>query len=346
MSAQYMSSLLPPRARTWARVKKAADGGVHGNWPRSPFVIRISTFDPTRLRASDFIDVIRSTICYLEVYGHETQTVRQVPFFKFSFRTVDSEYMRPDTPMRGFLYYNIPVPSRPLSGSLRFRLAEQPTRAAFNTGTDLLYPSGFPWMIPLPNLCRLEGMPVLQSLLRHGLVSLKDVILCTQAFHAVLPPELPVVHAVGQPFALDLRVPPVVTVPGPSDLIRCEFSPSIATYGTAIVRLESSENPDIPEELVLRVLDCRNVQLRPEYAHISLNNGQLLPEATKPGMPPRIWTWNHTSHESLRMSAGLHYLHHGLGDPEYPSFRKLRKLQQWFTHPMPSKAEFEQQLQS
>jgi hypothetical protein len=192
-------------------------------------ILRISGFDATRLRNSDLIDHPRSTNFYLDIHGYYPTHGYQAFFYPLTFRTTDSQYTRRDTRLRGFLHYHIPIPSRPLSGGLRFRCT--PFLKAFSTGTDLLTPSGLPWTIHLANLVQRLGLPVTQSLLRDNLVSFADIIACNATFRSKPHPTLPVVHAVGQPWLLDLTAPSVALIPGPNSLLRCDVYPAVASYG-------------------------------------------------------------------------------------------------------------------
>ncbi|KAF8207283.1 hypothetical protein K438DRAFT_431529 [Mycena galopus ATCC 62051] len=288
---------------------RKTDGGVVGNWPRNVEVLRISGFDATRLRESDIIDVPRSMLVYLDVHGHYPTKGYQHPFFPLSFRAADSPYTRRDTRLRGFLHYHISIPSRPLSGCLRFRCT--PSLTAFSAGMDLLAPSGLPWSIPLANLMRRTALALTQSLLRDNLVQFPDLLACHSTFRAKLHPDLPVVHAVGQPWLLDLSVPTVLFVPGPYSLLRCEIYPAVALYGSALVCFEYTGNPSSPHEVAIRVLELRskNVSFHPCFAHLPpLAPGTLLASPNEYSHEP--WKWNYDSHPA-HMAAALYALVHG-----------------------------------
>ncbi|KAJ6562344.1 hypothetical protein B0H19DRAFT_1144200 [Mycena capillaripes] len=293
--------------------ERKKEGGLVGNWRRDTQFLRISGFDATRLRASDFIDIPRSVAVYLDVHGYYPTHGRQAPFYELSFRAADSAYTRRDTRLRGFLHYHVPIPARPLSGGLRFRCA--PSLAAFAQGADLLCPSGLPWTIPFADLVRIKALPVTQSLLRDNLVSFPDLIACHSTFHNKWHPNLPVVHAVGQPWLLDLSVPSVVLIPGPNSLLRCEVYPAVALYGSALVCFEYTGNPRAPHEVAIRVLELRsNIGLHPHFAHLrQIKAGVLLPhpeQSTFPRAEPLPWMWNYDSHPA-RMAAALYLLVHG-----------------------------------
>ncbi|KAJ7033700.1 hypothetical protein C8F04DRAFT_1260689 [Mycena alexandri] len=294
---------------------------------------------------------------YLDVHGHYPTHGMQVPFFYLTFRAADSPYTRRDMHMRGFLHYHVPVPSRPLSGGLRFRCTHTPSLAGFAEGFDLLTLSGLPWTIPLASLVRRNGIPVLQSLLRDNLVSFPEVTACHAAFHNKPAPALPVVHAVGQPWPLDLSAPTVLLVPGPNSLLRCEVYPAVARYGSALATLEPTHNPRHPHELAIRVLELRsNVAFLPEFGHLPpLTPGSLLPHAhqrsqSRPGAEVKTWRWNYDSHSS-RMAGALYALIHGPSPvpsspkadstDKYPTHGQRYVLERWFYDALPSREEFE-----
>ncbi|KAJ7185598.1 hypothetical protein C8R46DRAFT_1061153 [Mycena filopes] len=290
---------------------------------------------------------------YLDVHGHYPTHGMQVPFFDLSFRAADSPYTRRDTRRRGFLHYHVPIPDRPLSGGLRFRCTPTPSSAGFAEGRDLLTLSGLPWTVPLAALVRRTGMPVLQSLLRDNLVSLSEAIACHAAFHDQPAPSLPVVHALGQPWPLDLSAPTVILVPGPNSLLRCELYPTVARYGSAVATLELTHNPRKPHEVAIRVLELRSdVAFLPQFAHLPpLTPGSLLAypsPSPRPGAEIKPLRWNYDSH-SARMAGALYSLIHGptLDDPaspespgKYPSHRQRHVLERWFYDALPSRDEF------
>ncbi|KAK7005750.1 hypothetical protein R3P38DRAFT_3039427 [Favolaschia claudopus] len=337
---------------------RKSDGGIVGNWKREAQILRISGFDATRLRGSDLIDIPRSTLLYLDVHGCNPTHGSEVPFYALSFRAADSPYTRRDTRLRGFLHYHVPVPARPLSGGLRFRLT--PSLGHFASGRDLLTPSGLPWTVPFANLVRRGGIPVAQSLLRDNLVRFPDVLACYATFHGDPQPPQPVVHAVGQPWFLDLSQPCTVLVPGPHSLLRCKVYPAVAKYGAALVCFEYTGNSAAPHELVIRLLEMRStkIALHPQFAHLPpLTPGTLLPSVTQ--QPTRSesqqflpWTWNYES-PPAEMAAALHALVHGPvaagaaseGGINHPavklSQRKRRALERMFYSVLPSQAELE-----
>ncbi|KAJ7482007.1 hypothetical protein FB451DRAFT_1365027 [Mycena latifolia] len=310
------------------------DGGLVGRWPHPPLILRVSTFDPACLRPTDFIDIPRSANLFLDVFGHKPTTYRQFPWAKISFRPADSPYTRPDTRLRGFLHYHVPIPSRPLSGGLRFRCATSPW--SFANGHDLLCPSGLAWVVPFANLVGIGSRPIMQSLLRDNLVSLVDIIASRTSFTKRLHPDVPVVHAVGQPWYLNLRTPTCICVPGPHGLLRCWVYPAVALYGSALVCFEHTGNPDHPDEVAIRILELRSkIALHPTYAHLPpLLPGSFLAHPFR--VPPRMWTWNHDMAQKAEMAAGLHCLINGPGINPKPSNRLRQNLLHYMHYEVPT----------
>ncbi|KAJ7080939.1 hypothetical protein B0H15DRAFT_855579 [Mycena belliarum] len=295
-------------AKNVVKIRRRTDGGVVGNWSRVPLVMRVSTFDATRLRPTDFIDIPRSANLFVEVFGHDPRTYRQFPWAKFSFRSADTPYTRPDTRLRGFFHYHVPISDRPLSGGVHFRLSTSPM--GFVHGADLLCPTGLPWIVPLAHLQGLGGRPVMQSLLRDNLVSLSDIIACRTAINRRSHPDIPVVHAIGQPWYLDLRKPTHICVPGPHGLLRCHVYPAVALYGSALVCFESAANPAHPHELVIRVLERRDkIVFHPSFSHLPpLLPGSLLAHPMRE--PARTWKWNYDLVDTAKGGDGRRTLLH------------------------------------
>ncbi|KAJ6597776.1 hypothetical protein DFH09DRAFT_84284 [Mycena vulgaris] len=299
----------------------------------------MSTFDPTRIQATDFIDVPRAATIFLEIFGHNPRYPRDFPFAKISFRSADTPHMRADTRIRGFLHYRVPLPSRPLSGGLRFRCTESHSPASFVHGMDLLTESGLPWTVPVVDLMWRGGLPILQSLLRDNLVHLTDIIAARTSFHFKHHPEWLVVHGIEQPWLLDLSKPTVILVPGPKDLLRCSIYPPVAYRGGAIVRFEHTGNSDQPHEVAIRILEVRSkASFRSAYAHLpSLKAGEFL---MNPMLQSRCrWTWNYETTQRYEMAAGLYCLVNGAGSDPRPSSRLRSHLRRWFHHELPTDEE-------
>jgi hypothetical protein len=80
---------------------------------------------------------------------------------------------------RGFLYYDEPAAGvPPAAGELRFRVTPGNTPASFVQGSDLLWPTGLPWSVPLLAMVGIESVqktkyyePILQLLLDDGFVT-------------------------------------------------------------------------------------------------------------------------------------------------------------------------------
>ena len=105
---------------------------------------------------------------------------------------------------RGVLYYHLDPTLPPISGSVRFRLCENPN--AFHRGSDLLISPGRPWHIPLFTICRINiYRPLLEMLLDEGLVD-RSVVTDVQA-HEVAPRNAAsALFALHQPLSLSLSL--------------------------------------------------------------------------------------------------------------------------------------------
>ncbi|KAF9068870.1 hypothetical protein BDP27DRAFT_763589 [Rhodocollybia butyracea] len=118
----------------------------------------ISTLDPSRLVASDFIDLDKenqSRPWRVSVRYRHTSAI----FYEYtrigvrgrSHRFADPAFP-PET--RGFLYLHRPSGVHPCAATLRFRICDRdlPPQESFARGKDLLLPKGGPWEI---NMLRL-----------------------------------------------------------------------------------------------------------------------------------------------------------------------------------------------
>ncbi|KAJ7800467.1 hypothetical protein B0H14DRAFT_2616177 [Mycena olivaceomarginata] len=205
--------------------------------------------DARRLRNSDLIDHPRSTKL---LPSTSTATTRPMAI-RHSFTRSPSAPPTRSTPvattrLRGFLHYHIPIPSRPLSGGLRFRCT--PSLKAFSTGTDLLTPSGLPWTIPSRKPGPAPRAPYYtKSAARQPRVFRR---------HHRLQHDVPLQATPHAPWLLDLSAPSVALIPGPNSLLRCDVYPAVASYGAALVCFEYTENPASPHELAIRVLELRS----------------------------------------------------------------------------------------
>ncbi|KAJ7069778.1 hypothetical protein C8F01DRAFT_528413 [Mycena amicta] len=157
--------------------------------------VAISTLDPARLTALDFVD-LSSRTSYLVGHGsreraERTSTVRY---------HVVKRVPRPFPPRTmGFLYYQTPKHASFLAGSIRFRCvppSAQPHKQ-FQTGVDLLRADGCtPWELPLVQLTK--SRPILRRLLlKDGLVTKTQLAHCEKSMSR---PGRTLLHAFRQPF--------------------------------------------------------------------------------------------------------------------------------------------------
>ncbi|KAF9018585.1 hypothetical protein BDP27DRAFT_175020 [Rhodocollybia butyracea] len=103
----------------------------------------ISTLDPSRLVASDFIDISNKR-WHVGVRYHRISVIH--------WRYRETQPFPPET--RGFLYLHNSRGVHPSAASLRFRICDKdlPPQESFARGKDLLLPSGAPWDLTLLQL--------------------------------------------------------------------------------------------------------------------------------------------------------------------------------------------------
>ncbi|KAJ7674059.1 hypothetical protein DFH06DRAFT_753777 [Mycena polygramma] len=281
-------------------------------------VRKIRTFDRRKLTMEeDHIAVLGNSRLQLQLRSMRgTSTEGQFPF-----RAAHASYIAPGAMLRGFLYYHVSHPHTFLSGAVRFRCTPDPDPSSFPRGHDLPDRMGLPWGLPLP---RILGRTKTLGLLGHqlvldGLVS-QEQLRKAQAL-LLYNPERVVpgkslsrvhwVHALGQPFAIDLTVPLTVAVMGPHMLLRVTICPALMWRGGAIVCFERNDDPDI-EEVVLRVLEplpdyhdrllpdytTRDpppdaaADYLPQFRHLpALRKGSLIPDPKGMGLTPWVWRY-------------------------------------------------------
>lgn len=185
----------------------------------------IRTLDPTRLQASDFHDIshIRQPMYSTDredVRGTVYRTLQKISYF---IKEPDPNGVPFPPGTQGFLYYSWPLapnsaPSSTVSsadgnsqgiikqqkhieklGQIRFRKTESSDPATFAKGTDLMLPSGVPWiMYPRPDPNTRETF-FWKLILRDGMAS-TDVGITYPTF--LRPISGPEVTTFGQPFSV------------------------------------------------------------------------------------------------------------------------------------------------
>ncbi|KAJ6548119.1 hypothetical protein DFH09DRAFT_1169824 [Mycena vulgaris] len=160
---------------------------------------QISTLDPTRLRATDRVD-LSSRLRYqvrIAEYPSEKQT-----FLQYCKRKGAKIVFPPQS--SGFIYYHRPKELPFTAGALRFRIAGV-NPAKFDKGRDLIRPDGMPWEVPLPTLSKTR--PVLRELLLHdGLVTESELEQCRRLFPGGRPRDAQtLLHSFHQTFSVSFE---------------------------------------------------------------------------------------------------------------------------------------------
>jgi hypothetical protein len=171
-----------------------------GNSSSRCLIRRISTLNPTKLCASDYLDWggVGNATAPVESLAQKAQ----VRFF----RRAGSAIAFPcDT--QGFLYYH-PGPLRaPIAGELRFRRTTGPDPASFHEGHDLRHPiTTLPWNVPLPALMKAASYaPLVELLFNEGDAATRKSIRALRNTRISCLPNSKIIHSAGQPIFLDLK---------------------------------------------------------------------------------------------------------------------------------------------
>ncbi|KAJ7468243.1 hypothetical protein B0H11DRAFT_2045993, partial [Mycena galericulata] len=264
----------------------------------------VSTLDPSRLANADFVDI------------SDLSSV-QISFLRFNDTGDRLHYMAgpqghifPFPPRtRGFFYFRSAFDLSPLAGGLRFRISPNDISSSFSRGHDLLLPSGSPWELLLPRMVAHKTYAtILKYLLSIGLVTYKQVGLCSRIFSDHGTIRGPVIYNIKQSFVVDFSVSPTLSFVGPSEILTScvstlfsEVSRRVRSYpykGSALVRFERSPLPEHAGRrvLVLRVLEIINpVELVvPGYeGRVELPKaGELYSMRPRDNGPSKPWTYD------------------------------------------------------
>ncbi|KAJ7137521.1 hypothetical protein C8R43DRAFT_607942 [Mycena crocata] len=108
---------------------------------------------------------------------------------------------------QGFFYYHSDPHGALLEGSLRFRVTSDSNAASsFSRGSDLVFPSGYPWKINLPQLaCHKTYSLIRQQLLAERLVSDNELHACENIYRLGRRRSNPPItlFRIGSPFLVD-----------------------------------------------------------------------------------------------------------------------------------------------
>lgn len=160
----------------------------------------LQTLDATRLSRSDFVDLSKVTRAIL--YGQNVKTQRSA----IDYITTGTHHHPFPENTHGFFYF-VPAPhtSVQLASEVRFRITRHDHPSSFTEGSDLLFPDGTPWRIPLAYLARGSGCSYLRDLLLQGqLVTSSSLSHCVSLPHRV-DSKSRIIHSIGQIFSLNLK---------------------------------------------------------------------------------------------------------------------------------------------
>ncbi|KAJ7183942.1 hypothetical protein C8R46DRAFT_1068201 [Mycena filopes] len=154
--------------------------------PRYSRTPLLSTLNPLSLQASD----------YLDLSGHQNRAVvfaadgeGKNPLLTYR-KTPSGSVIPFPAQSRGFLYFHRDPDAAPLEGGLRFRLSENELPGSFQSGQDLLLPTGSPWQLILPQVFQPKLRKFGDQLLRENLISAAQMAHCHKVFgsrRVVLP---------------------------------------------------------------------------------------------------------------------------------------------------------------
>ncbi|KIM74149.1 hypothetical protein PILCRDRAFT_826517 [Piloderma croceum F 1598] len=164
------------------------------------------TLDPSRLQASDFMDLSYAKGPYIRVILPNDNSFRQ-PSFRtmYSFKNKGISF---PPGSQGFFYYHTPMPDVPaLAGEVRFRLTNGNDPALFLSGVDLIKLDGTPWCIPLLRAATgVTGYQYLrQMLVKDGLVTPALLERCDTISEGRASSHNRFIHSLGQLFGVDFH---------------------------------------------------------------------------------------------------------------------------------------------
>ncbi|KAJ7078743.1 hypothetical protein B0H15DRAFT_859995 [Mycena belliarum] len=295
----------------------------------------LSTLDPSRLSFEDHLDLSGRTVHRANFAAERAssnaaleESSRLVPGTKTRVRKPEAiityvQYYgnaRVHLPFpsstQGFLYYHPGSPTSPLGGSLRFRITPDPSPKSFHLGSDLLFPSGSPWRILLPQIaCRIMFAKLGPQLVRDRLVTDDLLSRCRDLFQnrGRIHPDT-TVFGFDSTFLVEFnKVGISQTVVG-SRLHKMQlemFKTSTKSYpwiGSALARFEPST---LPQYAGRRVLHLRFVKII-EFALRTLDDdqqseerfehpeeGKLLTRCKRKYAPARPWAYDIDKSDSI-----------------------------------------------
>ncbi|KAJ6469012.1 hypothetical protein C8R47DRAFT_1150898 [Mycena vitilis] len=136
-----------PRFAVWTSPVQRSKKGIDRS--ALPLPPGVTTLDPRRFTEAQYFDISQAKHGLNHIFRRMRSS--QVP--EPHMRQHGTQMVTGDIPFppdtRGFLYYRSPPHQSPLAGGIRFRVAEQPDKAGFLAGHDLMMAHGLPWHIPI-----------------------------------------------------------------------------------------------------------------------------------------------------------------------------------------------------
>ncbi|KAF7971155.1 hypothetical protein HWV62_21972 [Athelia sp. TMB] len=238
----------------------------------------IRTLIPSKLSSSDYMTLsgcIRPTI-----YFQGSTSI-------FAYTHRESSIPFPDA-AHGFLYFHAPAEDPKAAWQIRFRVTDSDSPESFRSGSDLRYPNGTTWFITPSWLSEgSKNVCALRKVLIHD--GYFDSLATKEVRRSSGPMSVPKLHALGQPFRVDLHKTHLdLQFLGPTQIarIRGMRTPfgrwwvgslgrqfSVQPYaGEVLCCFEAYKTPSItqPDTLVLRLLKFLSpiTIAQPEVAHM------------------------------------------------------------------------------
>ncbi|KAJ6489040.1 hypothetical protein C8R45DRAFT_929735 [Mycena sanguinolenta] len=241
----------------------------------SPAVV--STLNPLLISSNDYLDFSHMQSVIIRFPGSRRRT-----YAKFHYCNTQHRWTAPFPPRcTGFLYYHTPANPLPLEGSLRLRVASNNSLSSFESGQDLLLPSGAPWQTILPQIaCRTQNTTISRQLLHEKLVTEERLMRARRIFgnNGRISPQL-VLFRMGQEFPVNFGASLHLTVVGEglqSLLLPQLFSDEEQLFpwtGSALACFEPSARPEHTGRRVVHLRLTRIVH--PVSPAVQRYHGQL-----------------------------------------------------------------------
>ncbi|KAJ7221832.1 hypothetical protein B0H12DRAFT_1151639, partial [Mycena haematopus] len=172
----------------------------------------VSTLNPRLLSPNDYLDFSLMSSVIICFPRSQKRTYAQ-----FHYCNTHHRFTAPFPPRcAGFLYYHTPANPLPLEGSIRLRVTLNNAPSSFDSGQDLLLPSGAPWQTILPQIARRKQDATLsRQLIQEKLVTEEQLSRARRLFNGVdrISPQL-ILFRMGQEFPVDFGSSLQLTVVG------------------------------------------------------------------------------------------------------------------------------------